>query len=365
MKILDKYIFKQVLIATILGVILFVIIWISPEILFRIIRQTMYGEITPDIAVKLFFLEVPEILGRAIPMGLLLGSLFVFDRLSKDFELITMRSIGVSVKRLLVPIVILSLFCSYLCFNIYEKFIPYSTTMIKKLRNQKYNNQFVYVDKNKEGKPKQALIVANFDGENMNNITVLKFAETVNDETPLMKNIISAKKALYDGDGWTVLEGINYHIAPDGVYDSITNIDSMSVLEGSAAQKAFRLMQFSVKRARELNKAQLKEYLSLLKSEELTEEYRYMKNKQFQRHAQSFSCILLAICGVVLGFSKPREKRYLGYTAAAGTIFVYFVIVPFLDLVAQKGVLPPLITAWLPSALIAMGIFLVVRFKQI
>ena len=69
MTILDRYIFKQVLTATLVGIVMFIVIWISPEILFKIIRNTIYGEITLQTALKLFFLEIPEILGKAVPVG--------------------------------------------------------------------------------------------------------------------------------------------------------------------------------------------------------------------------------------------------------------------------------------------------------
>ena len=94
MKLLDKYILKQIFAATLVGIILFIVVWISPEILFKIIKRTVAGEYTIAVAIKRFIFEIPEILGKAIPVGLLLGNLFIFDKLSKDFELTILRNIG-------------------------------------------------------------------------------------------------------------------------------------------------------------------------------------------------------------------------------------------------------------------------------
>ena len=69
--------------------------------------------------------EIPKILGKAFPVGLLLGSLFTFDKLSKDSELTIFRAVGMSFKRILAPLLVLSLIVTYLCFLTYDKWIPY------------------------------------------------------------------------------------------------------------------------------------------------------------------------------------------------------------------------------------------------
>ena len=96
----DKYIFNQVLLATLVSILLFIVIWIAPEILFKVIRRTLKGVYTYPVAFQLLLYEIPQILGKALPVGLLLGSLFTFDKLSKDFELTVLRGIGISFKRI-------------------------------------------------------------------------------------------------------------------------------------------------------------------------------------------------------------------------------------------------------------------------
>ena len=120
-------------------------------------------------------------------------------------------------------------------------------------------------------------------------------------------------------------------------------------------------MSYSTKREREITNSDLKSYISLLKKEELDEEYHYMLNKYFQRFFHPFVCVLLAIMGTLLGFSKPREQRVIGFTIAIGSIFVYYITLPFFDLLAEKGILPPLITALFP--LIAFSICIVAFYK--
>ena len=55
--------------------------------LLKVIKATLSGEYTPSMAFMVIACEIPLILGKAFPVGLLLGTLFAFDKLSKDFEL--------------------------------------------------------------------------------------------------------------------------------------------------------------------------------------------------------------------------------------------------------------------------------------
>jgi len=363
--ILDRYIFKQVLTATVVGVVLFVVVWISPEILFKIIRNTIHGDITFQTAIKLFFLEIPEIMGKAIPVGLMIGSLFVFDRLSKDSELTIIRGIGVSIPRLFLPILILSSFGVLLCYFVIKDLIPYSTTSIKQIKNETYQEHFVFMDKNSQGKPKNIIIVGGYDGTKLNSINYLKFSDIVNSDTPLIKSIITAETATINDKYWVVKKGIEYKIASSGVYENTIHFNEMKVLEGEAATKAKNLIKFSSKKPMEMTNSELQSYINTLKSCDMSDEYRFALSKYYQRYAQAFACIVFAVCGVLLGFRKPREKRFIGFTVSVALIFAYYIILPFLDMLVQSNILTPFIGAWFPNFIIIAAIVAILKYKEL
>ena len=98
----------------------------------------------------------------------------------------------------------------------------------------------------------------------------------------------------------------------------------MNILSGKSAESAYTLMTYSSMKERDINNVNLKKYVSLLKTEKLSEEYNYFLNKYLQRYLTPFVCVLLAVLGSLLGFSKPREQRLVGFTIAIGCIFVYY-----------------------------------------
>lgn len=363
--ILDRYIFKQVLTATLVGIVMFIVIWISPEILFKIIRNTIYGEITLQTAVKLFFLEIPEILGKAVPVGLMIGSLYVFDRLSKDSELTIIRGVGVSVQRLFVPIIILSIIGTGICYFVYKDLIPYSNYEIKKLKKEIYQSHFVYMDKAPSGKPKNVLIVGGYNGNYISSIKYLMFSDIVSSDAPLIKSIITADNAEIKNGYWVLNKGIEYKIAPNGVYEKIIPFKKMRVLDEKSSEQAKKLLVYSTKRAKEMTNAELDNYMTVLKSVGMDDEYRFALSKYYQRFAHSMGCLFFAICGVLLGFSRPREKRFLGFSLGVSLIFVYYIILPFLDMLAQIGILTPFLAAWVPNLIILTAIYSLIKYKEL
>ena len=145
--IYDKYIFTQVMMATFVAILLFTVVWIAPEMLLNTIKKTLSGEYGVKTAFLVIIYELPKILGKAFPVGLLLGSLFTFDKLSKDSELTIFRAVGMSFSRILRPLLVLSFIVTYMCFVTYDKLIPYSCQKIQEIKGGRTLTQYIYTKK--------------------------------------------------------------------------------------------------------------------------------------------------------------------------------------------------------------------------
>ncbi len=346
--IYDKYIFSQVMMATFVAILLFTVVWIAPEMLLNTIKKTLSGDYGVKTAILVILYELPKILGKAFPVGLLLGSLFTFDKLSKDSELTIFRAVGLSFQRIIAPVLVLSLIVTWLCFVTGDKLIPYSVNKAGALKGGYISTQYIYTQKDKEGIPTKAVVVSKFSKDTMYNVIVLDFSKKQYTDVHQLQDIYYAKTGKNFNNYWRLYDITQYELSNDGIYIDINKIPEMDILQGESAQNAFTLMTYSVKKEREINNHDLHNYVKLLKKEGLDEEYRYMLNKYLQRFFHPFVCVLLAIMGALLGFSKPREQRLVGFTIAIGSIFLYYITLPFFDLLAEKGVLPPIVTAIFP-----------------
>ena len=89
---------------------------IAPETLVKIIKKIFNNVWTITEGFKYLIYELPKVLGKALPVGILLGSLFTFDKLSKDSELSILRGIGLSFSRIMVPVLVLAFFLRFYVF---------------------------------------------------------------------------------------------------------------------------------------------------------------------------------------------------------------------------------------------------------
>lgn len=364
-KLYDRYIFEQVAMATLVSILLFTVIWIAPEMLLNTIRKVLEGGYTVKTAILVIFYELPNILGKAFPVGLLLGSLFTFDKLSKDFELTIFRVAGLSFWRILAPALVLSIIVTAFCFITYDKLIPFSSEKLVNIKKEYSPSQYIYTQKDKNNRPKMAVVVSRFNYSNIGNVIILDFSDANYSDLHALSRIYVAKHAQNFRNKWTLYDVTQYKISDNGIFEQINHINSLDILQGDAAQNAYDLMIYSLKRDREIDNKDLWHYIQLLKKENLQEEYRFMLNKYFQRYTQPLVCILLTIMGCLLGFSKPREQRLVGFTIAIGAIFIYYITLPFFDLLAEKGVLPPLITATFPPFAFLGAIWAFYRTKEL
>ena len=351
--IYDRYIFTQVLVTTIVAILLFTIVWIAPEMLLNTIKGVLAGTYSAKTGVLILLCEVPKILGKAFPVGLLLGSLFTFDKLSKDSELTIFRAVGMSFSRILRPLLVLSLIVTYFCFITYDKLIPYSCQKLQAVKGGRTLTQYIYTKKDVNNNPEQAIVVSKFCNGEMSDVIVMNFAKQIFDDLHGLSNVLVGQHGRkgFTKDGtpcWILSDVTSYDISPEGIFQTVNNYDSLNILEGEDSENAYTITINSTKRDRDINNRDLKNYVTLLKKENLDEDYRLMLNKYLQRFFHPFVCVLLAIMGCLLGFSKPREQRLIGFTIAIGCIFVYYITLPFFDLLAEKGVLHPLITAAFP-----------------
>jgi len=366
----DRYIFTQVLVTTIVAILLFTIVWIAPEMLLNTIKKILAHEYTVKTGVMVLIYELPKILGKAFPVGLLLGSLFTFDKLSKDSELTIFRAVGMSFWRILQPVLFLSLIVTYLCFVTYDKWIPYSCQKLQEIKGGGTLTQYIYTKKDENNHPEQAVIVSRFYNHEMTNVIVLNFSKQVFNDLHGLTNILVAETGYKGVDeqgnpSWVLNDITSYQVSEEGIFHNIKKKAQTHILNGEDAEDAYTIMLNSTKRDRDINNKDLKHYVDLLKKENLDEDYRLMLNKYLQRFFHPFVCVLLAVMGCLLGFSKPREQRLIGFTIAIGCIFVYYITLPFFDLLAEKGVLPPLITAAFPPLAFLCAIIAFYKSKDL
>jgi lipopolysaccharide export LptBFGC system permease protein LptF len=104
-RLLGRYIFREILTSSVLGTLLatFIIFLHEADDLFKLL---VGASPPPATMVKLLALALPPVLPFTIPFGVLIGILIGLGRMSADGEIVAMRAAGVSSRKVIAPVLL-------------------------------------------------------------------------------------------------------------------------------------------------------------------------------------------------------------------------------------------------------------------
>ena len=76
------------------------------------------------IIFKLLFYASSTFVPLALPLAILLSSLMMFGNMGEHYELVSMKAAGISLRRIMLPLVIVSIFISGLAFYFANTILP-------------------------------------------------------------------------------------------------------------------------------------------------------------------------------------------------------------------------------------------------
>jgi len=89
--------------------------------------------LTIDLLAKFFWYSSLTLIPRSVPLAVLLASLISFGNLGEHFELLSMKSAGIPLVRILMPLIVVALLISGASFVFQNKVSPYATRELSRL----------------------------------------------------------------------------------------------------------------------------------------------------------------------------------------------------------------------------------------
>src|SRR5277367_3333513 len=103
MRIIDRYICREILSHSLLGLVVVTFVFFIPQLVqFMALVAHHAGGMWPTT--ELFLTIFPRVLAFTLPIAVLVGVLIGLGRLSVDSELIAMNALGMGLRRLLIPV---------------------------------------------------------------------------------------------------------------------------------------------------------------------------------------------------------------------------------------------------------------------
>src|SRR5690242_8657404 len=133
MKILTRYILKEMIGPTALGLTFYTSIILMRQ-LFALAGLIIKRSLPVSTVAKLLFLSLPWIIVLTVPMSLLFGILIAVGRLSADSEIIAMRALGISTRTIYRPVFLFSVAIFLVNLYLMNVVMPKGNTQLQQLQ---------------------------------------------------------------------------------------------------------------------------------------------------------------------------------------------------------------------------------------
>ncbi|WP_432204543.1 LptF/LptG family permease [Cetobacterium somerae] len=352
MKKLDIYVSKNFIKSFLLSLIAFVNIFILSQ-LFKIIRYITEGKMTVLESATYILYLLPKILIEVTPLAVLLGSLMCINRMASNLEIISLKTSGISFKRIVIFPIIISFLISLVIFQLMDKVQPITLAKSRALRAGRKvtervlpeikNNAFLRTDHNIVYYIKQVNRVKNTG----NLIEVIKLNSTFDK----IEEIITAKTGEFDLDKnqWVLKDAVVNNFvnktqkqyktyseksldkAPDNF---ITIQDNPDELSNAQIKKAVREIR--------ITGGDIKEPLSVLG----------------KRYSFPFASFIVSFLGLSLGSRYVRGASAISIALSVGLGYSYYIVQASFEALSVNGILNPFVSGWVPNIIfLCLGIY--------
>ncbi|GAB6099436.1 LptF/LptG family permease [Halanaerocella petrolearia] len=362
MKIVYRYLLRELIQPFLFGVFAFTSIFVGSDVLISLAEMMMKYGVPLLTTVKLFFLSLPQIIVWTFPMSTLLATLLAFGRLSGDSEIIALKAGGVSLIRLIVPVLAVALLVSGLTILFNNTLVPASKNAYeeivwelkhgKQMPKTQSNLRISPVD-NKTGKINFVLTADKFDGRTQ----TLKGVTWQNYEDGKLAMIIQAKKARWQKDKWVFINGTSYNITEEG---RVPQTDFQQLNMQNRLPRTPNQIARNQKEPEEMTLNELREHIQLMKQE--GRDIRKLLVTYYQRYAIPFASFIFALVGAPLGLKPNRSGSSIGLGLSIIVIFIYYTLMTIGSALGQAGNLTPWLGAWLQNIVFTIvGVGLLVK----
>ncbi|MFA4854678.1 MAG: LptF/LptG family permease [Candidatus Omnitrophota bacterium] len=363
MKILRNYILREFLgpLLLTLGVLSFVMVLIGN--LKRIADLVINKGVDIFSVLQLFIYLMPYIVTYTLPISVLVAVLLALGRFSSDNEIIAIRTSGISLFRLILPLLIISLILSLGLAIFNDQAASYAHFAYRKtLKEMGFKNPtaafeegvfinsfqryilFIYHVDQKKNRLNNVRIYEPQGEDKPTRTIVAKAGEFI---TMPEKNTIKLK--LIDGtsDEPDPENPTNFYKLNFRTY--FMNLD-MAQMQDKVVDKKFKEMTI-----RELKKEAKKLRREGISPVPLVTEIH-------EKLALAFSCLIFMLLGSSLGIITRRREKSINIGIAVLIIVCYYPLFIGCEALAIEGHLPPGIALWLPNIIFgSIGSFLLYK----
>jgi LPS export ABC transporter permease LptG/LPS export ABC transporter permease LptF len=363
-RILDKYVvseFLKIFFLVLAGFVSLILVFTVFDLLKDILSHDIGWSTVGQYLVNL----TPSILYQTTPLAVLIAVLVTFGVLNRNSEIIAMKACGISLYRLVVPIVSIAAILSLCLFLFDQYYLPQANRKQEALRNiikgkppqtvLRPEQNWIFGQPN-PGEPDRIFYYQFFvpGRSEFANLSIFEFDPA----TFALSRRIFAARATWDPDSssWQLLNGWQRDI--DGANVS----EYREFLKTSFAEihEAPSYFQKESKKAQEMNFGQLESYIGDLSQSGF--DTMRLRVELWHKLAYPIMAIVIAVLAIPFALFMGRRSSLTGIAVAIAVSLTYIVLNDLFENLGGVNYLPAALAAWSSDLLFALvGGYLLLR----
>ena len=360
MRIIDRYIVREIFRHAFLGLIVFTFVLFVPQLVRLMELLVRHSGSSAQIG-KLFLYIFPGVLIFTLPMAVLVGVLLGLGRMSADSEIIALTALGVSRQRMLVPVAVLALTGAVATGALTLWIGPSAFRALRGIEGHLLASQASFQVQPRvfdERFPKMVLYVNDISasGTQWHGVFLAEAGEESGSQLTLAENAIVIAEP-NQGKLELHLQGGTTHEVTrnDPDHYSLTDFgqSDMPIEVSGLVPTQQRALSDPERPTSELLRAK-------------GAEWREARVELHRRLAFPFACFVFALVAVPLGSQPRRGGRAAGTLISVLLIGLYYSLFISGAKFAREGTLSPFLGIWLANlTLIVLGLVLLPRMEQL
>jgi lipopolysaccharide export system permease protein len=292
----------------------------------------------------LYVYDAPEILLReALLPSCMFASVFTMSALTKNREVLALRSCAVSVYRIVAPLIFMG--CAVAAFSFFAEdyfligCITAKNDYLARLRGE---------EKKKYMLDRTNVVVF---GENN---TIFKIDAYLNDAREMRGVVIirksgkgavsglsRAEKAVWDGRRWVLMRGVHYAFDESGALAERRRFDRLT----TDLREDPKYFGRDTRKVENMRLREGREYIAMTRKMGLN--YKMMLARYHRRIAQSATLFFITVIGLSLGSMAFRNAFVISFSITLGFVLVFFFLNEIGYTFGSNGAIQPALGGWL------------------
>jgi len=328
--------------------------------LFELLSDILRNQISPLTVGEYLLNVVPYFLYSTTPLSMLLAVLVTFGLLQRSNEITAIKATGISLYRIIIPVLIVSAMVAGVLFLSDQLYLPYTNKRQDALRNQiKGKPAQTYLRPDRKwifGQHYDIYYYQFFDPDRnvFDGVSVFQF----DPHTFQITHRITAVRAHWsDSMGrWIYEEGWERSLKGSAI-DNYRKFDVATYPELAEAPAYFKK---EIKQSSEMSYDELRNYIHDL--EESGFDVVRLRVQLQKKIAYPLITLVMAVLAIPFALSAGKRSAIAGVATAIGIGVVYWTINGLFEAMGNLSQLPPTVAAWSPDLVFGfIGGYLILR----